>query len=449
MKTDENWKPIGLKPHHGIALPLSAIHTKNSHGIGEFLDLIPLIDFCKQVGFDTLQLLPINDSGYDVSPYCILSSTALNPIYISLHALGIVDPKLQELSSTKRVEYHEVRNRKMSLLNNYYLKNKKHPTFEDFLQEVCANQMAHVRDYATKKGCFLKGDIPILLNASSVDVKEHPDLFHYDFVAGAPPDMYNKNGQKWGFPIINWDAMRANDFAWWKHRLKTANRFYHIYRMDHVVGLFRIWAIPKDKKATEGFFLPQDEHLWEKQGREVLEMMIQATPMLPIAEDLGTVPPQVRKILKEYGICGTKVIRWERRWHDHQEYIPLNEYEPFSLTTVSTHDSETLQQWWRDQPDEAKQFAAYKNWNYAPHLTLEQRSIMLHDAHHTPSYFHINLLQEYLALFPHLVSQNPDDERINIPGEILPTNWTYRYKPSVEEMQAFKPLISAINKIII
>ncbi len=447
MKTDAHWKKIGQSSHHGIIVPLSAIRTKNSHGIGEFLDLISLIDFCKQIGFDTIQLLPINDSGYDQSPYTILSSSDLNPIFISLTPLGIEDAELKELNGTGRVEYQKVRKRKLDLLNDYYQKNKTRSSFEDFLQSLCYSQMDEVKNYATKNQCFIKGDIPILLSSNSKDVKENPNLFNDDLVAGAPPDMYNKDGQKWGFPIMNWGAMRENHFTWWRHRLARASELYHMYRIDHVVGLFRIWSIPKNKKAIEGFFVPQDKDLWEEQGREILSMMLDASALLPIAEDLGTVPNMVRHVLKEYGICGVKVIRWERRWHGDLGYIPFNEYEPLSLTTVSTHDSETLQQWWKNEPEEAKLFASFKHWQYQSVLTKEQRFTLLLDAHHTPSYFHINLLQEYLALFPELVSDNPDDERINIPGEVLPTNWTYRIKPSIEELQQHEQLISLMTKL--
>jgi 4-alpha-glucanotransferase len=118
------------------------------------------------------------------------------------------------------------------------------------------------------------------------------------------------------------------------------------------------------------------------------------------------------------------------------------------MTTVSTHDSETLQLWWQEFPEDAKAFAAFKNWTYSPDLTQAQRLEMLSDAHHTPSLFHINLLQEYLALFPELVWPNPADERINIPGKILPTNWTYRFRLSVEEIISHVKLKQAIKQII-
>ena len=96
--TGTQWGKIGVSAHHGINLPLASIHSKQSCGIGEFHDLIPLIDWCKKVGFDVIQLLPLNDSGSDPSPYNALSSCALHPIYLSLSDLPFVkeDELMQE-----------------------------------------------------------------------------------------------------------------------------------------------------------------------------------------------------------------------------------------------------------------------------------------------------------------------------------------------------------------
>ncbi len=292
------------------------------------------------------------------------------------------------------------------------------------------------------------GDIPILVSTESADVWSHPELFDIHWQAGAPPDQYNPEGQCWGFPLYRWDVLRKTHFDWWKQRLTYASHFYDIYRIDHVIGLFRIWAIPNDKSSKEGSFLPSDPDTWEPQGREILETFINSCEMLPIAEDLGDVPECVPPVLKEMGICGTKVMRWERNWEEEGRFIPIQYYPPISLTTVSTHDSEPLQLWWKTSPEEAQEFAASKHWEYAPEITHFQHKEILWDSHHTSSLFHINLLQEYLALFPELVAPNPEDERINIPGKLLATNWTYRFRPSVEEIVAHKELAQAIEKVV-
>lgn len=504
MKTDRHWEKVGRVPHHGICLPLSALHSRQSCGIGEFLDLIPLIDWCRSLKLDCLQLLPLNDNGDDPSPYDALSSCALDPVYLSLAHLPEIGSLTRDLEAfrplaqTPRVALAETKRRKFAWLRRYFQKTfsalsktKEYKTFVEqeewlpayaqfralkeafegkrwqdwapshpapqqeavdfysFLQYHCFDQMRQVRDYASKRDVNLEGDVPILLNPDSADVWANRHLFRLDVSAGAPPDLYVPTGQNWGFPLFDWDAMRKDRFAWWRRRLRVAEQLYHLYRIDHVVGFFRIWAVPEGRKPTDGFFVPSDPSLWPGQGRELLTMMLDASSLLPIAEDLGTIPPETPLILKELGICGTKVLRWQRRWNDqNRPYIPYAEYEPYSLTTVSTPDMDPLKIWWKKYPDEAIPFAHFKNWTYQPDLSFDRQLEILRDAHHTPSYFHINLLGEYLSLFPELVSPNPEDERINVPGTLLLTNWIYRFRPSVEEIIAHRPLAKAFQDIL-
>ena len=504
--THKPWKKIGPRPRHGINLPLFSLHSKNSSGIGEFFDLIPLIDWCASIGFEVIQLLPLNDSGSDPSPYNAISSCALNPIYISLHKLPHAKIPPLPPNSSPRFVYNEVQSFKLNFLRNYceahgetivktpafqtfvkdhswlsyyslfkVLKDRlgqnswtswppelKEPDYEVLfekhapemliyilIQYLAFKQLSEVKKYASSKNVLIQGDIPVLISPDSSDTWMKPELFDFSLAAGAPPDAYAPDGQYWGFPIFNWDIVKKENFNWWKTRLEVASHYYDLYRIDHVVGFFRIWAIPLNAPASEGKFIPENPALWIPQGEEILQMMIGASPMLPIAEDLGTIPPSVRACLLKLGICGTKVIRWERNYNDDHTFIPFEDYPVISLTTVSTHDSETLQLWWHNSPNEAKDFADFKGWEYSPDLSFDQRLEILQDAHHTPSLFHINLLQEYLALFPELTWPNPFDERINVPGTVLPTNWSYRFCPSIEEIVSHKPLKEALQKILL
>ncbi len=482
--SEPHWSRIGLYPHHGICLPLFSLRTRQSCGIGGFLDLLPLIDWCHELSLDCIQLLPLNDTGSDPSPYNPLSSCALDPIYLSLSA--IQEPRLsrseilalkmahlrelfdQTFSSLSRTDDYQAFLQENQWLDEYVLfkalkeqfggihwkdwpqhpdaPEKKALDFHRFVQYHCFSQMAQVRAHANQRKVFLLGDLPILPSPDSADVWAHPHLFHLDLSAGAPPDAYNPEGQKWGFPLFNWDAHRKEGFAWVKQRLKQMEKMFHLYRIDHVVGYFRIWGIPEGKKPKEGAFYPADSSLWASQGKELLTMMLDATPLLPIAEDLGTIPPLVYPLLRELGICGTKVLRWQRK--EEGTYIPYDQYEPFSLTTLSTPDLDPLELWWKKYPVESVPFAHFKRWAYHPVLTQQQRLEILRDAHHTPSYFHINLLQEYLALFPELVWPHPEDERINRPGTLLSTNWTYRFRPFLEEIVQHKGL-REIFKVIL
>ncbi len=511
MRTSPHWAKIGLRPHHGICVPLFSLRTEKSCGIGEFTDLIPLINWCKSLKLDCIQLLPLDDTGTDPSPYNPLTSCALDPVYLGLSHLPDPGKDLlleldlfTPLTRSQRVHRNEVKKMKLEWLKKYFAKAFKdisqttdykgfiekngwlelyglflalkgefggkhwrdwpekyaHPEpqqielrqgavdFHSFVQFLCHSQLRKAKEHASKNGVFIKGDIPILISQDSVDVWSNRSLFNLDYAAGAPPDYYNPDGQNWGFPLFDWEQMRHRAFTWWKRRLAVAEPFFHIYRIDHVVGFFRIWGIPQKKELDGAHFIPSERDLWAGLGIELLNMLIECSPLLPIAEDLGTIPEEVYPILKQLGICGTKVVRWERYKGGDRDYIPYSKYEPFSMTTLSTPDIDPLGTWWKKFPAESVPFAKFKNWEYHSELATKQRLELLRDAHHTPSYFHINLLQEYLALFPELVWLNPEDERINVPGTTLPTNWTYRFRPFLEEIAEHKGLADALQQIL-
>lgn len=505
-KTDTaaHWKRVGIRDHRGIDVPLFSLHSKNSCGIGEYTDIIPLLSWCKKIGFDVIQLLPLNDTGINTSPYSAISAYALNPLHLSLTQLPYVDKepalkaiinKLQHLNASQRVDYSSVRLGKKEFFREYYSKyaqkiisnpdfenfKKEHQTWlpiyalfkalkifhswnnwelwpdpyknpsQEFLQNppaefhaemeyhivvqyLCFKQFEEVTKAAKKASILIKGDIPILINRDSADVWAHRHLFQMEFSAGAPPDLYVQQGQKWGFPIYNWDNLAAEGYRWWIERLKVASQFYSIYRIDHVVGFFRIWAIPLGHLAKEGHFVPPDKNIWIAHGKPIIEMMIQNCDMLPIGEDLGTVPQEVKDFLSSLGICGTKMMRWERFWEGNKEYIDPKDYNPESMSTVSTHDSPTLTQWWNETPEEAKLLAKSLHLSYTPELSVENRAAILHACNNSGSLFHINLLQEFLALIPGMTHPDPLDERINLPATISDMNWTYKFIPSTEEI---------------
>lgn len=504
------WAHVGIFHHHGINLPLSALHSKNSCGIGEFHDLIPLIDWCHEVGMDIIQLLPLNDTEDDTSPFFAVSAMALNPLFLSLHKLPKVEKleliEMQKLSTTPRIQFHQVQAHKLLFLRNYFdrfsslilkeksfikyiaenpwvekyalfkvlknlmsknhwlkwpsnLKNltfsqmnaliKEHffeVSFYTVLQYFCYLQLTEVKAHAKKKGVFLKGDIPILVSPDSADVWEFTEEFDLNFSAGSPPDIYNVNGQNWGLPLFKWNLMKNRHFDWWRTRLSYASNFYDLYRIDHVLGFFRIWSIPLGAQASEGKFIPENEKDWIKHGTDILAILVDHSSMLPIAEDLGTVSNSIRQSLTDLGICGTKVIRWEKTNSEH--FIDLLDYNPVSMTTVSTHDSDTLETWWTSNPEEAKPYAKSKGWEWGSSLSYNQRKEILRDSHHSSSLFHINLIGEYLALFEDFVWENPQDERINLPGTISDHNWTYRIRPSVENFTTYEPLKKIIREIL-
>lgn len=113
-----------------------------------------------------------------------------------------------------------------------------------YIQYHLHKQLSETAQYAHKHGVVLKGDIPIGVNKNSVDTWVNPELFHMDMNAGAPPDMFAIKGQNWSLPTYNWEAMKRNDFRWWKNRFEQMSNYFDTFRIDHILGFFRIWQIP-------------------------------------------------------------------------------------------------------------------------------------------------------------------------------------------------------------
>jgi len=475
-----------MNPYMGIATPLAFLKSKKSAGIGEFLDLLPLLLLCKEVGWQVVQLLPLTDSGRDPSPYIAYSSQALNPTHLSLHALpywkgdGELYQIMQDLNqweTTEYVSYFEVRRQKMMFLRLYDKRNfvrfqkgfatwKKEngwveeyglfcalkinfekkawwhwpspyntPDSEDvrrwsgifreeirfysFVQYLCWKQLEQVARAYREQGVLLKGDLPFLVSRDSVDVWMNQTSFLQRGTMGAPPDSFSKEGQNWDAPIYRWDVVEGENFTLWEKRLSLMGRIFDLYRIDHAIGFFRMWDVESQS------YVPSDPSLWIPKGRERMKQMLEISPMLPIAEDLGVTPRGMRLCLKQLGICGTRVIRYQR---------PSAPYPPLSLTTLATHDMPPTATWWKQSHRRAQYKAARMGWSYDPHLSTQHMKALLKESHSTGSCFCINLFIEYLSLKREALYPSVDRWVINVPGKILPTNWTMRMCVTCESL---------------
>lgn len=135
--------------------------------------------------------------------------------------------------------------------------NRRDIDYVCYLQYNLDRQMRHVAAYARSKGVAIKGDIPIGISRTSVDAWQSPELFNMGMQAGAPPDDFSVLGQNWGFPTYNWDVMARDGYAWWRSRFTKMSEYFDAYRIDHVLGFFRIWQIPLDAiHGLLGFFNP-------------------------------------------------------------------------------------------------------------------------------------------------------------------------------------------------
>jgi len=128
-----------------------------------------------------------------------------------------------------------------------------------FIQYHLHVQLSEAHTYAHQRGVVLKGDIPIGVNRNSVDTWAHPELFHLDKQAGAPPDMFSVKGQNWELPTYNWSAIKRTEFEWWKMRFAQMSNYFDTFRVDHILGFFRIWQIPMDQvEGVMGSLYPSE-----------------------------------------------------------------------------------------------------------------------------------------------------------------------------------------------
>ena len=146
------------------------------------------------------------------------------------------------------------------LINKLISKNSPLHTeiyFYIFIQYHLHLQMTHAKEYAHSKGVALKGDIPIGISRDSVEAWQYPHLFNFGQQAGAPPDAFSKDGQNWGFPTYNWEEMEKDGYLWWKNRFTHFAKYFDAYRIDHILGFFRIWEIPVQyRSGLMGHFYP-------------------------------------------------------------------------------------------------------------------------------------------------------------------------------------------------
>lgn len=162
------------------------------------------------------------------------------------------------------------------------LTDKKAAHYDDiavhyFIQYHAYCQLLDAAEYARSKGLVLKGDIPIGIYRNSVDAWLSPQLYHMDRQAGAPPDDFSAKGQNWRFPTYNWEEMEKDGYAWWQHRLRHLSIYFDAFRIDHILGFFRIWEIPSSQvEGLLGYFNPsipyyrnelQDRGLWFDEHR--------------------------------------------------------------------------------------------------------------------------------------------------------------------------------------
>src|SRR5271156_1765878 len=312
-----------------------------------------------------------------------------------------------------------------------------------YWQYIAHRQWSEMRVYATSHGAFIGGDLAFSPCRDSAEVWANQDEFDLSRTVGAPPDGFNPRGQRWGLPLPNWNQMRAQGFKVLRARARHASSLYDLIRIDHVVGLFRTFNFGADPNEPGGF-TPWIEDEQRHQGEEVIRTIKEEAGAAElIAEDLGTVPPWVRQSLTSLGVPGYKVMQWERAWGQGDEpFINPTSYPELSLATTGTHDTEPLTVWWHAQPPgDREKFVRSLGLEgkVNPRRMLEEsaREAILQLLYSAPSRLVIIPVQDLFGW----------SARINRPGTINASNWTYRLPLTLERMRRSHAIQSDVAKL--
>ena len=392
------------------------LHITSLPGSGACGDLGPdahhFIDFLVDCGMSVWQMLPIGPTGGEGSPYQCSSVHAGNPRLISLWPLldkGWLEPDEAEQAGGsdegKRDALRAAWNRfqarasqedrevlqRFVAANAYWLDDfalfqaladdrgqtwwewpdglrDRDPTalegararlraaiegvrFEQFL---FFDQWRALRDHANARGVKLFGDMPIFVAHDSAEVWARPRDFdlHADgqprVVAGVPPDYFSATGQRWGNPLYRWDRMEADGYRFWLDRMRTQLHLFDMSRIDHFRGFEAYWEIPAEEpNAVQG--------RWVKApGDAVFTRLHQRFDQLPlIAEDLGTLTPEVEALRKKYRLPGMKVLQFAFSGEPENPYLPFHHGRD-SVVYTGTHDNNTTLGWYRSLDDHAR-----------------------------------------------------------------------------------------------
>jgi 4-alpha-glucanotransferase len=542
----------------GVLVPLFALRGKNDLGIGDLGALREFIDWAAEIGFKLVQLLPINETGTDNSPYNAISAMAIEPTTLHLAAnspedltredfdavIADVDPSTSLRTSLVKLRHGEVKYRQVKKLKRRLLEKafanfsqrageERQLRFRKFCQEETAwlddytffrvlmeeneestawtrwpvehqsikkvrawlrhlpqdrqaairerqkffcylqwtahQQWREIKSYAEERGVALMGDIPFGVSYYSADVFARPDEFALDWSGGAPPEHYFKDdqftqkwGQNWGIPLYRWDMMRANNFEWWRERVHAVRNIFHLFRIDHVLGFYRIYAFPWRPRKNKQFllldrqemlertggrapqFAPRDDETPEnreankREGEEYLRVLLEeAGATRVIGEDLGMVPDYVRPHLRSLGIAGFKIPQWEVH---NEQVTPGNKYERLSVATYTTHDHKPIRALWEEAFEHPTVTSEQSRFDLAKIAAFAGLNPKIGEADFEKDFYPAIMEALFkseawiaIVMITDLLARK---YRFNVPGTAANLNWTRRMQRTVAELRA-------------
>jgi 4-alpha-glucanotransferase len=296
-----------------------------------------------------------------------------------------------------------------------------------FAQFLLFRQADQLKKHARAKGIGLIGDLPFFVSPDSSDVWANPELFLLDeqrrprFVAGVPPDYFSAQGQLWGNPVYNWDALRATGYRWCIDRLRALLSHVDVIRLDHFRGFAAAWHVPAGAQTA------QSGQWVTGPGAGFFQAVRAELGPLPfIAEDLGLITPDVRALRDEFQVPGTRVLQFAFDGHADNPYLP-NNFVPNTVVYTGTHDNAPTREWYEELPDDQR-----KNlWSYLkrapPGESAEAAAALMGLGWSSVAALAIAPLQDLLNL--------GKGTRMNVPGR-PDGNWSWR---STEEMLSGAP----------
>src|SRR5262249_11332224 len=534
----------------GVLVPLFALRGTDDLGVGDVGALREFIDWVAGVGFKVVQLLPINETGADNSPYNAISAMAIEPTTLhlapnspqdltredvdaavaaanlrSLRLGGVKHRQIKKLklrllekafanfsahaSEVRRLEFRTFCEQESAWLRDYALFRvlmeqnddsaawnrwpAQHQSIErarGWLRDLSQDQQAAVADrqnffcyvqwiayeqwraiklYAEDRGVALMGDIPFGISYSSADVFARPDEFVLEWCGGAPPEPYFKDdaftqkwGQNWGIPLYRWDRMRADNFGWWRERVRSVRRIFHLFRIDHVLGFYRIYAFPwrpwKNKQffpldwnamleRTNGrapHFFPRSDETPEnceanqREGEEYLRVVLEeAGASRVVGEDLGVVPDYVRPNLRALGIAGFKIPQWEVRG---EHVTPGSDYEQISVATYTTHDHKPIRAFWEDAFESSTTTSEQSRFDLAKIAVFAGFDPRVNQIDFEKDFYPAIMGALFrseawiaIVMITDLLARK---YRFNVPGTKANLNWTRRIRRSIEQLRS-------------
>jgi 4-alpha-glucanotransferase len=266
-------------------------------------------------------------------------------------------------------------------------------------------EWAELRRYANGRGIRLIGDLPIYVAGNSADQAAHPELFEHGEVAAAPPDPLNEDGQLWGNPLYDWDAMRAGGYRWWIERLRRAFELVDLTRIDHFRAFAAYWAVPQGAASARG------GHWRPGPGDRLFRAAEQELGPLPvIAEDLGLITPDVHELRDRLGFPGMVVLHWAFGGVPDSPHR-LENHRELSLVYTTTHDMDTTVGWYRSLSEEERWHTGLD--------PAEPSWSLLELAYASPAVLAMAPMQDVLGL--------GSEARMNRPGEA--GGWDWRLEP--------------------